>query len=68
MTATFASDSDLFAPTLLEQIREVQREIGQRERVYPRMIANGQLTRKRADRQIAVMKAALATLEKLQAP
>lgn len=48
--------------SLDEQIAELERELRQRERVYPRLIASGQLTKLRAERQVLVMQAALATL------
>ena len=60
---------DLFPDTLTgldAQIAEVRRELEQRERAYPRFIAAGTLTQVRADRQMAAMRAALATLEGLR--
>jgi hypothetical protein len=60
---------DLFGGSLpipLEaQIKEVEREIAQRERVYPRWVEAGKLPRATADRQIAVMRAVLHTLKGL---
>ena len=53
----------LFAVTLAEQIACVKREIGLRERVYPRWVATGRLTQRKADDEIAAMKAVLETLE-----
>ena len=55
--------SDLFAPTLDEQIAEVRREIALRARVYPRFVQSGKLTQAKADRSMAVMGAVLKTLE-----
>ncbi len=57
--------SDLFPealPDLRAQIKEVEREIAQRERVYPRWVANGNLKKATADRQITTMRAVLHTL------
>lgn len=48
------------------QIREVARELGQREVVYPRLIATGKLRRSRAELQLAAMQAVLATLKALR--
>lgn len=60
---------DLFpdtVPSLDEQIREVRRELQQRDRVYPRFVRNGVVTQARADHQMAAMRAALDTLERLK--
>lgn len=60
--------SDLFPdalPDLAAQIAEVRREIAQRERVYPRWVASGQMKQATADRQMAVMRAVLNTLTSL---
>jgi len=40
-----------------QKYREVMREIGQRENVYPRLVANGKLSQASADRQLAIMHA-----------
>lgn len=59
--------ADLFAGTLpiplSDQIDEIQRELDQRARVYPRMIQDGRLKPERADIQIARMRAVLGTLK-----
>jgi hypothetical protein len=47
---------------LEEQIAEVRRELALRERVYPRWVAAGQLTKQTADRRLTVMRAVLRTL------
>jgi hypothetical protein len=65
--------SDLWGGTLpipLEaQVREVQREIELRRRVYPAQVQNRRLmTQATADRQIAIMEAVLATLKGLERP
>ena len=59
---------DLFGdalPTLVDQIAEVRREIGQRKRAYPRWIAGGTLKQHTADQRMSAMRAALHTLETL---
>ena len=40
----------------LEKLNEALREIRQRQRVYPRLIAAGKLSQADADRQIAIMR------------
>lgn len=56
--------SDLFTPTLDEQIRCVAREIDLRRRVYPRWIEQGRLKPDKAEREIECMVAVLKTLQK----
>ena len=51
-----------------QQIAAVQREIRMREHVYPRRISAGKMTQKLADRELAAMRAVLATLEALPKP
>ncbi|MEM1149045.1 MAG: hypothetical protein AAGI03_00600 [Pseudomonadota bacterium] len=46
--------------TTKDKLAAVEREIAQRERVYPRLIARGQISQKFADLQIALMKAIAA--------
>jgi hypothetical protein len=58
--------SDLFPPSLDEQIACVRREIGYRQRVYPRRVAARQMTQGLADKQIALMSAVLETLLRVQ--
>jgi hypothetical protein len=57
---------DLFGGTLpidLEaQIREVERELQHRRRLYPRWVQSGRMTERVAERQMAAMEAVLATL------
>mgnify|MGYP000651598192 CR=1 FL=1 len=62
--------SDLFpdAPqqvSLDRQIDGVKREIAMRQRAYPRWVVAGRLTQAKADTEIAVMQAVLATLERI---
>ena len=49
--------------TLADQCRCVEREIKMRESVYPRWVASGKMSQGRADREIAMMRAVLKTLE-----
>lgn len=60
--------TDLFGGTLPitldAQVKEIEREIALRRRVYPRWIEAGKLSQTAADRQIAVMEAVAATLRK----
>lgn len=53
-----------FTPVSIErQIECVKREIAMRERVYPRWVQSGKMTKLVADDEIAAMKSALITLE-----
>lgn len=47
-----------------EQIACIEREIRMRERVYPRWVGAGKLSQKKADHEIAAMRAVLATIKK----
>jgi hypothetical protein len=58
---------ELFAPTLADQIAEIERELKMRRSAYPRLIAESKLSKDRADRQLAVMEAALSTLRGVMA-
>lgn len=51
--------------SLQEQIACVQREIGMRERVYPRWVEAKRMSQEKADKEIAAMKAVLETLRGL---
>ena len=61
--------SDLFGGalpiSLAAQIAEIEREIKQRERVYPRWVEAGKMPKATADRQTEVMRAVLVTLKGL---
>jgi hypothetical protein len=59
---------DLFPPTLDELIRCAEREVRYRESVYPRMIANGRMTQRRAEREIALMQAIAEHLREAAIP
>jgi hypothetical protein len=52
---------------LPKQIACVQREIGFRERVYPRWVAAGKMKQEKANYEIAAMRAVLETLKAEQA-
>jgi hypothetical protein len=54
------------APTLLDQIAEVDRELGVRRIAYKRHIANRLLTQAEADVRIARLEAVLATLRRVR--
>lgn len=49
-----------------EQIKEVKREIGMRERVYRGQVAKGSMPEAEMTRKIATMRAVLATLEGIE--
>lgn len=46
-----------------DMVRELQRERAQRERVYPRLVQQGRLRQKMADRQLAVLDATIKHLQ-----
>lgn len=52
--------------SLRRQLECVLREIGMRERVYPRRVAEGRMPQAKADDEIAVMRAVADTLRDLQ--
>lgn len=56
----------MFEVTLQDQIDCVTREIGFRERLFPRWVRDNKLTQKTADLEIARMKAVRETLVNLQ--
>lgn len=49
--------------TIAEQLDCIEREIRFRRHVYPRRVADGKMTQVLADRQIALMESAKASLE-----
>ena len=49
-----------------EQVKCVEREIGMRERVYPRWIEAKRMTQKKADQELEAMRAVLETLQNIQ--
>ena len=52
--------------SLSQQIDEVKRELGERDRVYKRLVATHKMRESVADYQVARMRAVLATLEWFQ--
>jgi hypothetical protein len=54
--------SDLYPVTLDDMVSEVERELNQRRQVYARLVHNGSLNRRAADRRFEVMSAVLALL------
>jgi len=60
--------SELFPPSLDEQIACAEREIRYRERVYPRLVFNRKMIQAKADREIETMRAIKSTLEGLRSP
>lgn len=57
---------DLVPISLDDEIICVRREIGMRERVYPRWVAGGKMKQHNAEREIAVMKSVLESLYRLK--
>ena len=57
---------DLIPISLDDEILCLRREIGLRERVYPRWVAQGKMKHDNAEREIAVMKSALESLHRLK--
>ena len=49
-----------------EQIKCIKREIGMRKRVYPRWVENGNMTKEKAEHELAAMSAVLETLQSLE--
>ena len=56
--------SDLFEPTLVEMLAEVEREIALRRRVYPRWVSQGKMKQHQADRKIATMQTLIMFLRR----
>jgi len=52
--------------TLPQKIQCVERELAMRRRVYPRWVSEGRMPQAKADDEIALMAAVLATLKGLQ--
>lgn len=48
---------------LADQVACVKREIGQRRRVYARLVETGRMKQAKADTEIAAMEAVLVTVE-----
>lgn len=56
--------AELFTPTISDAIAELEREMKMRERVYPRFIERGNLTRVEADRRNARLRYAIEVLRR----
>lgn len=63
MTASLFTDAPI---PLAAQIAEVERELAMRAHAYPRFVAAGKLKQETADRQVAALRAALATLKAME--
>lgn len=53
--------------SIAAQVECIEREIRQRERLYPRWVQERRMTAEKAAREIAAMRAVLATLRRLAA-
>ena len=53
-------------PTLDDQIDCVKREIGMRERTYPKWVQTRRLSQEQMDRELGRMRAVLNTLQNLK--
>lgn len=51
--------------TMTEKLECVQRELKQREHVYPKRVADGKMSQEFANRQLALMKAIVEDYENL---
>ncbi len=51
--------------TYAEMAEAARREVGQRKRVYERLVGNGKMSKTFADRQVAIMEQIAETLEGL---
>lgn len=54
------------AVSIQDQVACVKRELGQRERVYARLVANGRMSRDKAIHETAAMQAVLETLQAVE--
>jgi len=52
--------------TIQTQIKCVQREIWMREQVYPNRVDRGKMAQKKADEELAAMRAVLETLKEVE--
>jgi hypothetical protein len=50
---------------LIDQIREIERELAVRRKVFPNWIRDRKISQAEADRRIATLEAVLTTLKKL---
>lgn len=49
-----------------DQVKAAEREVRQRERVYPRWVEGGRMTQAKADHELRCMRAIVETLKALQ--
>lgn len=56
---------DLLEVTIPEMLKEAERELALRQRVYPRRIANRQMTRVQADRYLELQQAIVTHFARL---
>jgi hypothetical protein len=54
--------------SLTEQIRCAERELGKRQKLYPKWVREGRLNSLQADRELAAMSAVVQTLQSLREP
>lgn len=66
VAATKRNRSTMKAPTIEEQIKAVERELGKRRFFYPNRVAAGKMKKRDMEREIACMEAVLNTLKTLQ--
>ena len=59
--------TELFSISIADEIVEVRRELVMRRKVYPRRVAQGDITPQRAARQIAVLEPVLERLKQVAA-
>ena len=59
------TDSVAAEVSLQDQVKCVRREIAFRQHVYPRMVADARMSQAKADHELLVMRAVLATLQRL---
>jgi hypothetical protein len=57
--------TQLFPPTIDEEITEIEREIKLRRRVYPRLVADKRTTQQVADRRIEILESVAQRLRAL---
>lgn len=63
MTVLFPMETAPLPVSFATQIACVEREIGYRERCYPRWVQEGRMKQEKADAELAAMRAVLDTLK-----
>lgn len=58
--------AQLFPIEIEDEIAELERELRQRKRLFPALVADGHLTSALADRRIAVLESAIESLHRLK--